>query len=319
MARGRRPLPWIKLWFDIIGDPKIAQLSAGEKWCWVGLLLLAGQSPVRGKLMLTESKPMDETDIYRALRLSQKERNLLKTCIIKMVDMGSLKWNSTTLEVIHFRDRQETFPSDLIDYHKKTLLINSELTPDSLRINSELSPDLLQKEVEGRGERKDTPLSKDKGARSDEQAAATGALGEISSEKKPTSLARGGRKKPGKADPSILEIFTEMRSYLGYPDKVKEDPIPTYGREGQAIKRLLARGFTREEILSCWRSKVSQRGGEFVSLTWVNEDISKKEGRLDEHRENRKRPGVQYARRPPGPTKPGKVIDGDTGEITYQG
>jgi hypothetical protein len=43
------------------------------------------------------------------------------------------------------------------------------------------------------------------------------------------------------------------------------------------------------------------------------------ERRSEEHGGNRKRPGVQYARRPPGPTKPVRVIDGDTGEITYQG
>jgi len=51
------------------------------------------------------------------------------------------------------------------------------------------------------------------------------------------------------------------------------DPIPNYGKEGKAIKRMLTRGFTREEILACWKGKVSQRGGEFISMTWVNEDI----------------------------------------------
>jgi len=53
------------------------------------------------------------------------------------------------------------------------------------------------------------------------------------------------------------------------------DPIPNYGKEGKAIKRMLTRGFTREEILACWKGKVSQRGGEFTSMTWVNEDIGK--------------------------------------------
>lgn len=88
---------------------------------------------------------------------------------------------------------------------------------------------------------------------------------------------KGARKK--RADPTVDEIFTEIRSYFGYPDRVKEDPIPSYGKEGQAIKRMLARGFTRKEILACWKGKVSQRGGEFVSMTWVNEDIGKKGGK----------------------------------------
>jgi hypothetical protein len=75
----------------------------------------------------------------------------------------------------------------------------------------------------------------------------------------------------------VTEIFTEMRTYLGFPDKTDKDPIPSYGKEGQAIKRMLARGFTREAIVECWKGKVSQRGGEFVSMTWVNEDIGKPE------------------------------------------
>lgn len=102
-------------------------------------------------------------------------------------------------------------------------------------------------------------------------------------------LRKGARTKQG--DPVINEIFAEMRKTLGCPEKVCEpgspapgekkeakDPIPNYGKEGKAIKRMLTRGFTREEILACWRSKVSQRGGEFVSMTWVNEDIGKKGG-----------------------------------------
>ncbi len=86
----------------------------------------------------------------------------------------------------------------------------------------------------------------------------------------------GSKKKLVKKGESVAnEIFAEMRSYLGYPDRVSRDPIPSYGKEGQAIKRMLTRGFTREAIVECWKSKVSQRGGEFVSMTWVNEDIGK--------------------------------------------
>ncbi|MFW6125504.1 MAG: replication protein [Chloroflexota bacterium] len=89
----------------------------------------------------------------------------------------------------------------------------------------------------------------------------------------------GPRKKRGNTDPTVNEIRAEMRRHLGYPESTDRDPIPSYGREGQAIKRMLTRGFTREEILACWKGKVSQRGGEFVSMTWVNEDIGQREGK----------------------------------------
>jgi len=79
------------------------------------------------------------------------------------------------------------------------------------------------------------------------------------------------RKQP---DPAIAEILTEMKSFLGYPDKSDKDPIPNYAKEGQFLKKMLGRHFTREEILSCWKEKVQRRRGEFVSLAWVNEDIA---------------------------------------------
>ncbi len=94
--------------------------------------------------------------------------------------------------------------------------------------------------------------------------------------KKTTS---GGARKPRATDPVISEIFAEMRAYLGYPDKTDKDPIPSYGKEGAAIKRMLTRRFTREEVTSCWKRKVDACGGEFVSMTWVNEDIGKGETR----------------------------------------
>jgi hypothetical protein len=87
-----------------------------------------------------------------------------------------------------------------------------------------------------------------------------------------TSPAKGKTKK--QPDPVIAEILTEMKSFLGYPDKTDKDPIPNYAKEGQFLKKMLGRHFTREEILSCWKAKVQQRRGEFVSLAWVNEDIA---------------------------------------------
>ncbi len=76
------------------------------------------------------------------------------------------------------------------------------------------------------------------------------------------------------SNPVIAEILAEMKSYLGYPEKIDKDPIPNYAKEGQFLKKILRRHFTREEILSCWKVKVQQRRGEFVSMTWVNEDIA---------------------------------------------
>jgi len=109
-----------------------------------------------------------------------------------------------------------------------------------------------------------------------------------------SNTPKGARKK--RADPIVDEIFTEMRTYLGYPDKVKEDPIPSYGREGQAIKRMLTRGFTREEVTGCWKQKVDARDGEFVSMTWVNQDIGKKGGKGEQQPRQKRAKPITYIR-----------------------
>ena len=85
-----------------------------------------------------------------------------------------------------------------------------------------------------------------------------------------------GTAKKRSTDPVIGEIFKEMKSYLGYPEVTSKDPIPNYGKEGNFINRMLGRGFTSEEILACWKRKVDKRGGNFVSMVYVNEDIRSK-------------------------------------------
>lgn len=92
--------------------------------------------------------------------------------------------------------------------------------------------------------------------------------------KKEKGVVKGQEKTLQKSEPAIAEILTEMKAFLGYPQKTEKDPIPNYAKEGQFLKKMLGRHFTREEILSCWKAKVRQRRGEFVSLAWVNEDIA---------------------------------------------
>ncbi|MBA7683424.1 hypothetical protein ES703_91788 [subsurface metagenome] len=69
-------------------------------------------------------------------------------------------------------------------------------------------------------------------------------------------------------------IFAKMQKTLGYPDKTNKDPIPNYGKEAKAIDRMLARGYSEEDIIKAWKTKVEARGV-FVSMVWVNEDIGK--------------------------------------------
>jgi len=77
-----------------------------------------------------------------------------------------------------------------------------------------------------------------------------------------------------KAEPSPVDIiFKAIHAYYGFPDNGEPDPIPSYGKEGGAIKHMLKRGFTPAQIMECWSEKTKKRKS-WVTMVWVNDDIS---------------------------------------------
>lgn len=61
-------LPWIKLYTEIIDDPKLCRLSEAHKWRFVQLLALAGECDAQGYLC-SSSAPLDPIEIAWRLRL----------------------------------------------------------------------------------------------------------------------------------------------------------------------------------------------------------------------------------------------------------
>jgi len=84
--------------------------------------------------------------------------------------------------------------------------------------------------------------------------------------------------------------IAEMQKFLGFPEPnapyrlhCRTDPIPNPAKEAGFVKKMLSRGFSWDEIFGLWKDKVIYRGGEFVSMQWVNEDI----GKGERHRKDR--------------------------------
>jgi hypothetical protein len=44
-----KPVPWLKLWPELVDHEKFAQLTDSESWTWVKLLAKSGQQPTRGR------------------------------------------------------------------------------------------------------------------------------------------------------------------------------------------------------------------------------------------------------------------------------
>jgi hypothetical protein len=65
-------LPWIKLYTELIDDPKLFELSRQQKWLFVQLLLLAGMLDAEGYLV-SSGKPLDPRWIAWRLRWDLQE------------------------------------------------------------------------------------------------------------------------------------------------------------------------------------------------------------------------------------------------------
>jgi hypothetical protein len=112
---GRARYPWFKVWYEILEDPKMKRLSNAEFGIFIKILAIAGRSPVRGKLLIAEGIPYTLDDIARdTLCYSDEDRENLDSTLAKLNDMNVLSWKENKcLEVVHWQERQEIYPSQL--------------------------------------------------------------------------------------------------------------------------------------------------------------------------------------------------------------
>jgi len=106
-------MPWIKLWSEMLSDPKIKHLSAVEKWIWVGLLLLANEGRPRGTIHVCESMPYDLSVLASMLDLYGDEVDWLKSALDKMERMDMVRIDEQGfITITHFEERQYIYYSD---------------------------------------------------------------------------------------------------------------------------------------------------------------------------------------------------------------
>lgn len=65
-------MPWIKLYTEMLDDPKIGRLADAIKWRFVSLVLLAGECDQDGAF-INGAKPMSEDDIAWRLRITREQ------------------------------------------------------------------------------------------------------------------------------------------------------------------------------------------------------------------------------------------------------
>lgn len=270
-------------------DTEVAQLTRDERLFLVGCLRNADDE---GRLIGNAAYLKAEIFMYDDdidLKYMQKIRNSVLEKIKKWRQDNIWRlslYQNSGIEYLHFPNwygmekpshptpSKLPIPSDMGSASSTTQEINPKVSGEA------------REEISKSSEQSPEEIEKVSGAIPPQSSQGKNSL--VKSSRVNTPLLRKGARTK-QVDPIVNEIFTEIRTYLGFPDRVQKDPIPNYGKEGQAIKRMLTRGFTREEVTACWKQKVDARGGEFVSMTWVNEDIGKKGGKAGEQRQRQKR------------------------------
>lgn len=95
-------MPWVKIYTDIIDDPKLAKLSDATKWRFVQLIVLAGECDAAGALTKGD-QPMTDQDIAWRLRVDMRRLN---ADLIALKSVGILTCDLQTWRISAFEKRQ---------------------------------------------------------------------------------------------------------------------------------------------------------------------------------------------------------------------
>jgi hypothetical protein len=59
----RKPMPWFRVYVEIVRDPKLRRRTPTQRWLWIAILAAARQSPIAGYLMVSTSEAMTTDDL----------------------------------------------------------------------------------------------------------------------------------------------------------------------------------------------------------------------------------------------------------------
>lgn len=95
-------MPWVKLYTEMLDDPKIGRLPDAIKWRFVSLILLAGECDQDGALQASD-KPMSIDDIAWRLRMPSEQ---CEAEIESLLMCGVLELDADVYYLPKFSDRQ---------------------------------------------------------------------------------------------------------------------------------------------------------------------------------------------------------------------
>jgi len=128
---------WIKMWVKLLRDKEFMKMDTENRWVWVGLLLLAGDSPVPGKIGISEEMGYSLEQIAHLLAVDTKavQKTIsLMGCKSLVIDMNGI------ITINKWEDYQSEYQRQL-KYRKQGYIkkSNSRLQPKVTQGNPFLS------------------------------------------------------------------------------------------------------------------------------------------------------------------------------------
>lgn len=269
--------PWIKLWVEMVDDPKVVvSLDPGQRWVWVGLLLVAARSPDPGRLLLPSGRPMNTRQLWHATKSEELALDHFEATLTTLEEQAMVAWNGDCLVVTRWHERQdpETAAQRMQRYRAKqrgnghtdevTLPVTESNAVAPRPLRGPLQPVTPPHTPPGRGEEGQKTRGEEGGTSPDE---ASGLRAEAAQQQ-----GEAGTDKPQDPDrPAVAEGPARVRGSVsprrpkrgGNPqvDAVLEQiqeawgqPIAYWAKEVPFVKKALDQGYTPDQILACWRS-----------------------------------------------------------------
>jgi len=108
-----RDKPWLKMWVEWLGDAKMDRLSLAEQGAWWRLVSLTHECEhidAKGKpdgALVVAGSPLSLAEIMKSLKITDEaDKAIFNQMLEKMVNADSLNWDSNTLFMTHYEERQ---------------------------------------------------------------------------------------------------------------------------------------------------------------------------------------------------------------------
>lgn len=155
--------PWLKMWTEWLHDPKMLALTLAEQGAWWRVVTFAQECNADGQLTKGGGgEPLTLDAIATCVHISTaKDRRVFDSMLAKMHAQGSLHWNSKTLTITRFAERQERTPSstkeavrERVRHHREQKAVTENplqpltITEQPGKRESSKEKSLLEKEAE---------------------------------------------------------------------------------------------------------------------------------------------------------------------------